>query len=219
MREKDELLKLRETVISCDDDDEMIQLTKNVLGKNIDPGKISKKITEAITIVGEKFEKGDLFLPELVIAGNGVMKAMTLINEALLKKNIKPIAPQGKVVIGTVEGDMHNIGKDIVVALLTAAGFEVHNLGVNVPASHFFSAAETMKANIVGISALMTTTMGEQKKITELFEEKGKREKYKILVGGGAVNQAWADQISADGYADNAAEAIILAKEVLNMST
>jgi len=209
-----DLSGLRMRIIACDDETE--QLTKNALESGIVPSAIAKEIMEAIGIVGEKYENNEIFLPELVLAGYGVKKAMDLVNDAFLKMGVKGITSLGKVIIGTVQGDIHNIGKDIVAALLKAAGFEVHDLGVDVPVSQFFSAAETLNADIVGISALLTTTIGEQERIMDFFEKKGRRGEYKIIVGGGAVTQAWADQIGADGYAGNAAGAVKLAKKVLD---
>jgi methanogenic corrinoid protein MtbC1 len=213
MAQEDEQL-LRRGVISCDDD-EMIKLTRMVLERNIDPEIIARIITDGLAIVGEKFEKGEIFLPELMLAGQGAIKSMALVNEEILKKNMKPLITPAKVVIGTVEGDVHNIGKDIVGSMLMAAGFEVHDLGVNVSASQFFFQAETVKADIVAISALMTTTIIEQEKIIKLFEEKGKRGKYKILIGGGATSRTWAQKVGADGYGADAGEALKIAKNVL----
>jgi methylmalonyl-CoA mutase cobalamin-binding domain/chain len=141
---------------------------------------------------------------------------MSLVNAEFVKTRTAA-SVRGKVVIGTVEGDTHNIGKDTVAALLVAAGFEVHDLGVLVPASRFFSEAEALGADVVGMSALLSTTVAQQKKVIDYFDDKGKREKYKMIVGGGAVDERWAEEIGADGYAENATEAIKLVEQILGI--
>jgi methylmalonyl-CoA mutase cobalamin-binding domain/chain len=141
---------------------------------------------------------------------------MSLVNAEIIKRG-GSAAIRGKVLIGTVDGDIHNIGKDIVAALLVAAGFEVHDLGVRVPASRFFSEAEALEVDVIGMSALLSTTAPQQQRVIEYFESKGQRDEYKIIIGGGAVNSDWAEQIGADGYAEDAGQAVSLVEKLLDL--
>lgn len=209
-----ELSNVKELIFSGDDE-ALIALVKRVLAAGIDPGKVMDQITGAIREVGDEYQAGSIFLPELIMAGDTVLKTITVINEDVLSKGLEKVRGKGIVVIGTVEGDVHNIGKDVVAALLMAAGFEVHDLGVNVSIHRFLSEAERFGADIIAMSALMTTTMGTQKSVIRLLEDKGKRAKYRVLVGGGALRRGWDKDIGADGYAADALEAVKVAELVM----
>ena len=160
--------------------------------------------------LGDLFGRGEVFLPELIFATE-VMKKVTEIIEASIVKS--DLEKKGKLVIGTVAGDVHDIGKGIVCSLASANGIEVIDLGREVPAQAFIEKAEEIGADFIGSSALLTTTMTEQKKIEDQLRERGLREKYKTLVGGAPATQRWADKIGADAYCEDASEAV---KTMLN---
>ena len=166
---------------------------------------MERGIGEAAKIVGEKFEKGEIFLVFLIQAGDAMMAALSELLKAIPKGEVPT---RGKVVIGTVQGDIHEIGKNVVAALLTANGFEVHDLGVDVPPMKFIEEAEKVGADVIAASALMTSTIGVQKDIVSLLESLGLREKYSVVVGGGATTAEWAEEIGADGWAETAIEGV-----------
>ena len=167
-----------------------------------------------IDAVGRQFEAGEMFLPELVAAAEVMKAALAVLEPELAKQQLaREIA--GKVVIGTMYNDIHDIGKNMVASMLTAAGFEVENLGVNVPCETFVNKVRELKPDILGLSALLTTTMPEQKKVVEALESEGLRAGVKVLIGGAPVNSEWAAAIGADGFAENAIEAVKVAKELV----
>jgi corrinoid protein of di/trimethylamine methyltransferase len=176
---------------------------------------IESGFTPGINEVGENFENGDMFLPELVAAAEAMKAALAVLEPVLLEKQAKR-AILGRVVIGTMLHDIHDIGKDMVASMLTAAGFEVFNLGVNVPSETFVEKVKELKPQILGLSALLTTTMPEQELVIKTLEAQGLRQGVKVVVGGAPVNQGWADSIGADGFAENAIEAVKLAKELVS---
>ncbi len=193
-------------------------LTRQALERGVDPlDLIQKVIVPTLTEVGLNFQGFRIFLPELMLSGEAAKRAGRLLEEAILAAG-RPPATVGKAVIGTVEGDIHDIGQNIVTSLLNANGFAVTNLGRNVKPSAFLETAEKETAQIIMMSALMTTTLPVQRRTIKLFSEVGVRHKYKILVGGGACNQKWADQIGADGYASDAAATVALCKSLLGVS-
>jgi len=170
---------------------------------------IEKGYIPGIQKVGELWEKGDYFLPELITGGECMKAAMAIFQPELDKAKIKTKS-KGKVVIGTVEGDIHDIGKNLVASMLSANGFDVIDLGADVKLEKFVEKAEETKADFICLSALLTTTMLGQKKAIELLKQKNLYGKYKVLVGGAPANQKWADEIGADGYAENAMLAVKL---------
>lgn len=187
-------------------------LTKEAMQAKMNPVEVLDALTEAIREVGEGFGKGELFLPELVGAADAMQKA-TPILEAEIKKSGAERESAGRVVIGSVYGDMHNIGKTMVCTLLTADGFEVIDLGINVETRQFITAVKEHKANIVAMSALLTTTAQEQKNVIEALKAEGLRDSVKIMVGGGAISEGFADSIGADGYDPTAPGAVDLARK------
>ncbi len=172
---------------------------------------IEEGFTAGINEVGERFEEGDMFLPELVAAAEAMKAALAILEPLLLEQQAKRKI-MGRVVIGTMLHDIHDIGKDMVASMLTAAGFEVHNLGVNVPTDTFVDKVRELKPHILGLSALLTTTMPEQEAVIKALEKEGLRQEVKVVVGGAPVNQGWADTIGADGFAENAIDAVKLAR-------
>jgi corrinoid protein of di/trimethylamine methyltransferase len=164
----------------------------------------------AMRVVGDKWETFEIFLPEVLLAINAWQAAMNIV-DPMLSKEERADAIKGKVVIGTVKGDVHDIGKNIVSSLLKTAGFEVFDVGHDAPASVFITEAERVQANIIALSALMTTTMPYQRDVLEYLETRGIRDQYFVMVGGGAVTQEWADNIGADAYGETAEDAARLA--------
>jgi trimethylamine corrinoid protein len=170
---------------------------------------VEKGFADPIRKVGEAFDRMEIFLPQLML-GSDAMKAGMAVLEEAIKSAGGSLETKGTVVIGTVEGDIHDIGKTVVAALLQANGYQVHDLGVEVPSGRFIEAAQGQKADIIAMSALLSTTMLYQRDVLELLRNKGQREKYFAIVGGAPVSQKWADEIGADGYARGAYEAVKL---------
>jgi len=163
--------------------------------------------------VGELWEQGEYFLPELITSAEAMKAAMAVLDPEL---KLKAVGSRlgGKVVIGTIEGDIHDIGKNLVASMLQAGGFEVFDLGADVKLERFIDKAEDVGAGLICLSALLTTTMMNQRRFIGLLREKGLRDKYKVLVGGAPASRKWAEEIGADGYAENAVAAVKLAKSL-----
>lgn len=210
----DENLKELGEAIVRGDKERSSRLVEKALGE-VDPlAVIQSGMMPAMEKVGDRFSSGEIFLPEMLMATEAWNEAMRLLKPKLLEAG-ESVAKIGTVVIGTVQSDVHEIGKNIVVTLLNTAGFEVHDLGVDIPASKFIGKAEEVNADIIAASAIMTTTMTYQRDILDHLMASGLRDKYIVLVGGGVVNQKWADEIGADGYGETAVEGVRLAKELL----
>jgi corrinoid protein of di/trimethylamine methyltransferase len=168
---------------------------------------VEKGFAEPIRELGEAFDRMEVFLPQLMLGADAMKAGMAILDEAIRAAGGK-VSSKGVVVIGTVEGDIHDIGKTVVAALLQANGYEVHDLGVEVPAGRFLEMAAARKADVIGLSALLSTTMLYQRDVLELLRSQGFKERYFVAVGGAPVTQAWASQIGADGYARGAYEAV-----------
>ena len=183
----------------------------------LDAGKQPKEIldqalTPAMDIVGEEYERGDRYVPEMLISAEAMKGAMKTLRPLLAEAGVEP---RGRVVIGTVEGDLHDIGKDLVVMMLEGAGFEVSDLGVEVSSESFVEAVQETHPNILAMSALLTTTMTYMPTVVDALKNAGLRNGVRVIVGGAPVTQAFADQIGADGYAPDAASAVKLAVSLL----
>ena len=165
-----------------------------------------------ISKMGDLFERGEVFLPELVLAADAMTGAAEVCNAALPEGQS---AEKGVVVIGTVQGDVHDIGKTIVVAFLRANGYEVHDLGRDISGDKFIAKAEEVGAKVIGMSALLTTTMREQTRVIEALKDAGLRDKYKVIVGGGACTEQWATKIEADAYAEDANDGVRKINELM----
>ncbi|MCS7187552.1 MAG: corrinoid protein [Armatimonadota bacterium] len=207
-----ELQALADAIINGKRND-AVELTK----KLIDAGVPAKRILDegliaGMGVVGEKFKNGEYFVPEVLVAARAMKAAMEILRPLLAASDVEPV---GTVVIGTVRGDLHDIGKNLVAMMLEGAGFKVVDLGVDVPAEKFIEAAKEHNAEIVGMSALLTTTMTYMPEVIKALEAEGIRNKVKVIVGGAPVTQEWADQIGADGYAPDAASAVDKCKELL----
>jgi 5-methyltetrahydrofolate--homocysteine methyltransferase len=195
--------------------DQAEKLTQIALDQGTEPLDIVQQIlVPTLTEVGNRFQNFEIFLPELMMAGEAAEKVTALVEQATLDAG-KPSLNLGTVILGQVEGDMHDIGRNIVGTLLNSHGYKVIDLGRDVPASAFLEAAEKEKADIVALSALMTTTLPAQKRTISLFSEVGKREDFYIIVGGGAVSLDWSNEIGSDGYSPDAAGAVELCNQLL----
>lgn len=195
------------------DTDKATDVAKRGLDEGLNPLELMDKgFIPGINQVGDLFETGRLFLPQLVYSATAMEKATEIINAAIPEEKA---SVTGRVVVGTVEGDVHDIGKTIVVALFKANGFEVLDIGRDVPIERFIDEAEKFGANIIGSSTLLTTTMAAQKQLEQDLKKAGLREKYKTIVGGAPVTQRWADRIGADAYAQDAGDGVKKVKELL----
>ena len=201
--------KLAQAVIDGEPED-AAELAKEALALGLDPlDCINKALTKGIQRVGELFSSGDYFLPELIIGADAMKAALDILEPAMLGDQKREVA--GTVVLGTVKGDLHEIGKTLVGTMLTANGFRVVDIGVDKTPQDFIQAIQESNASIVGASALLTTTMLEQKKLIAALTEAGLRNKVKIMVGGAPVTESYAKEIGADGYAEDAISAVDLA--------
>lgn len=189
---------------------------RNAVKEKVDPVKALDAMTEAIKRVGDGFARGELWLPDLIGAADAMQSATPIVEKELKKGGAKRKS-LGTVVIGTVFGDIHSIGKTMVCTLLIAEGFEVYDLGVNIKAEEFVEAVKKHKVDILAMSALLTTTAVEQKKVIDTLKEEGIREKLKIMAGGAAVTADFAESIGADGYDPTAPGAVQLAKKLVRM--
>jgi 5-methyltetrahydrofolate--homocysteine methyltransferase len=205
------LNSLRDSVIRGDQNT-AVQATKQALDEGIDPGTIlDEGLIAGMNVVGTRFKNNELYIPEVLIAARAMKMAMEILAPKLTEAGVQPV---GKVVIGTVQGDLHDIGKNLVAMMLKGAGFEVLDLGVDVPPEKFVEQAKAMKPQIIGMSALLTTTMPGMERAVKALKQSGI--KIKTMVGGAPVTQGYADKIGADGYAPDAASAVDLAKSLLN---
>lgn len=173
-------------------------------------------LTPAIEEVGNLFEKGEIFLPHLVIAGDAMMAAVNILKKEMSSEQLAS-SRKGQVVIGTVKGDVHNIGKNIVGIMLTAAGYNVIDLGIDVEPSQFVDEARKNNADIIAVSALMTFTAQNMKMVAEYLEMEGAREKYKLIFGGGPLNENWAMEMGADAYAPDARKAVATVNRLMGL--
>jgi methylmalonyl-CoA mutase cobalamin-binding domain/chain len=190
---------------------------QKVVAQNTDPLEALAAMTEAIRLVGEAYAEGELWLPDLVGASEAMSAATPAIEEEV-KRRGQARESLGTVIIGTVYGDIHSIGKTMVAALLAAEGFEVHDLGINVTADAFADAVKSHEADILALSALLTTTAPQQREVIELLQKQGIRDQVKIMVGGGAITEEFAQTIGADGFDPTAPGAAKLARALVEAS-
>jgi len=204
--------KLNEAILSGDAKG-AAAITREALAQDVDPQElVTKYMIPAMDELGRRFETGDCFVPELLIGARAMKAALELIRPLLAARGAEPA---GRVVIGTVKGDLHDIGKNLVASMLEGAGFEVIDLGVDVPPDKFIATLQAKKANLVALSALLTTTMAYMKTTIEELKKAGVRERVKVIIGGAPVTQRFADEIGADGYSDNANGAVGLARRLM----
>jgi corrinoid protein of di/trimethylamine methyltransferase len=210
-------LKLRQAVIDGEPE-QAEEWAKQALAQGLDAlACINEGLTPGINRVGELFATGDFFLPDLVLGGDAMKAALAILEPVLVGNQKRETA--GRVVLGTVEGDIHEIGKTLVGIMLAANGFDVTDIGADKSAAEFVSAVKEKGATLLGASALLTTTMPEQQRIIQALEEAGIRDRVKVMVGGAPISQSWADEIGADGYAANAMSAVELAFRLVDAPT
>ena len=206
--------KLAQAIIDGEPEDAEA-LAQQALEQGIDPLEcINQGLVKGIQKVGELFANGDYFLPELIIGADAMKAALDVLEPSLLEGQKREVV--GKVVLGTVKGDLHEIGKTLVGTMLTANGFKVKDIGVDKEPQEFIAAIKEINADIVGASALLTTTMLQQKKLIDAIEEAGLRDKVKVMIGGAPVTESFAREIGADGYAEDAISAVGLAYRLMD---
>lgn len=191
-----------------------VNTTREALQENIPPQSlISDYLIKGMEEIGTQFEEGKAYVPNLLMSARAMKGALELLKPYM--ENNKEMVSLGKVVVGTVKGDLHDIGKNLVCSMLEGCGFEVINLGVDVSDEKFVQAVKEHKADIVCMSALLTTTMVYMKEVIKAFENAGIRNEVKIMVGGAPLNEKFAEEIGADGYSDNANAAVTLARKLM----
>jgi trimethylamine corrinoid protein len=195
-------------------DDEAVAATKQVIEEKIAVDQVVEALTAGLREIGEQFARMEIFLPEMMLAAQA-MKAVLGVLEPEMKAQSAEIEKKGTVVIATVEGDMHEIGKDIVISLLEVSGFEVHDMGINVNPLDIINEAAKVKADIIGASALMTTTMPQQKDLIELLTEKGMRDQFHVILGGAPVTAEWVEEVGADSWGENAAVSVQILEKAM----
>lgn len=179
------------------------------------PQAVLDKLTEGMKEVGKKFDSLEIFLPEMMMAAEAMMEAKKVLDPKIKELTEGSEISTGSVVIGTARGDEHSIGKDIVITMLDAAGVEVHDLGTDTKPLDFIKSAQEHGADIIAISALMTTTMPTQQEVIQILKDKGIREDYRVIVGGAPVTPEWSEEIQSDGYGEHAAEAVSVIENLL----
>jgi 5-methyltetrahydrofolate--homocysteine methyltransferase len=189
------------------------EVTKAAIAANANPNDLVQKyMIPAMDEVGRRFECNEYFVPELLIAARAMKTALVLITPHLMASGVEPM---GRVVIGTVQGDLHDIGKNLVASMLEGGGFQVVDLGVDVPAEKFVEAVKEKDGTILALSALLTTTMTMMKTVIEALEKAGVRSKVKVMIGGAPITQQYANEIGADGFSDNASAAVAVARTLV----
>ncbi len=213
--DKSQILEKLAAVVIDGTEGEAKALAQAVVANHIDPLEaIETGLSKGMTIIGGKFECGDAYLPELLMAAANFNAAMTVLKPEIDAQK-RTVEKLGKVLIGTVKGDVHSIGKDIVATVLDTSGFDVVDMGVDNPSLHIIQEAEKLHADVIALSSVMTTTMPAQKEVINTLKEMGIRQKHFVIVGGGPVNQEWADKIGADGYGKSAIDAVTLVKSIM----
>ena len=204
--------KVKQAVL-LGDRDAAAELTESALESGLTPTELlDQALIPAMDIVGSEYESGIRYIPEMLVSAEAMKASMTILRPLLSESGL---APKGRVAIGTVEGDLHDIGKNLVTTMLEGAGFEVIDLGVEVRADRFVEAVKEFEPDIVALSALLTTTMVFMPKVIDRLTEAGLRSRVKIIVGGAPVTEAYANQIGADGYAADAAAAVTVVKQLM----
>jgi len=211
---KDVMEELKESVMNYDEE-AAAKAAKRVLKLKMDPYMaITEILTPAIQQVGELFHKGEAYLPQLIMAADAMSAAIQILEKEVSKEKMESTR-KGRIVLGTVKGDIHNIGKNIVGIMLTTAGYEVIDLGVDVEPSKFIDEAERSHAQIIGASALMTFTASNMKLLSDYLEMEGVRKKYKLIFGGGPITEAWAKEMGGDAYAPDAVKAVDVVNKMM----
>jgi 5-methyltetrahydrofolate--homocysteine methyltransferase len=208
-----ELLNEISKQIEAGDDEKVYELTNDAIARNINPKQIlSDGLISGMNVIGEKFRKYEIFLPDVLMAAKAMYAAMELLKPHFIKDGIPTL---GKIVIGTVKGDLHDLGKNLVGIMLKGAGFEVIDLGKDVSPEKFIETAVDEDAQLIGLSALLTTTMPVMQEVIDLLNEKNLNGKIKTIIGGAPVTKEYAERIGADAFAFDASNSVIVAKELI----
>ena len=210
----------RESLISAmksGDIDSSVELTKKVLEEGTPAKEIADSLIEAIREVGEAYEKFEVFLPEMMMASDAMIEIMKIVEPKLKEESPDAELRAAKIIMATVKGDIHEIGKNIVITLLNANRFDVVDLGADADSLDIVKTAERENASVIGLSSLMTTTMPGQKEVVGVLNDMGLRDKFKVIIGGAPTTQEWADKIGADGWAGDASSAVKLAEKLANI--
>src|SRR5258708_4369116 len=214
----EEILKKMAQSIIDGDSDASTALAKESITLGMEPlDAITNGFVVGVNVVGDAFGRGDSFLPELVMAGEAMKAAVAILDPELRKRGTER-RQLGKVVIATVEGDIHEIGKSLVTIMLSSSGFEVFDLGVDTPAEKIIGKAIEVNADIIAMSALLTTTMIRQKEVIDELEKEGLRGRFKVMVGGAPITRDWVKHIGADGYSEDAVGAVVVATQLLGFT-
>lgn len=209
--------KMKEAIMEWDEEGLREMCKSAIESKEASAAELLSIIGDVMRFIGEQFENEEIFLPDLIGSADTVKTIIDEILDPAIRATGEEKETKGKVILGTVESDVHSIGKDLVGSFLFSNGFEVYNLGVDVPASAFIEKAEEVGAQIIAMSSLLTMSMDFQRRLIRELEERGIRNKYKVIVGGSPTSDEWADEIGADGWADDAIEAVSLVNKILNV--
>lgn len=196
--------------------EESVAMAKKALTAGPSASEVLSTITAAIREVGEAFERFDIFLPEMMMAADAMIEVMKEIDPQLKAEGSGMARSSGKIIMASVKGDMHEIGKNIVITLFTANGYSILDMGADVDSLEIIKTAEREKADIIGLSALMTTTMPGQKDVIDILKDMGLRDKFKVIVGGSPTSREWADKIGADGWGKDASDAVRVAERLIS---
>jgi len=214
--DKNTIFENLKTAVVDGDEDRAKENAGEALKAKMDPLEVVEKgLSKGLTVVGERFERGEAYLPELMMAGDTFNAAMEILKPEIEAQK-KEITKAGTVLVGTVKGDVHDIGKNIVATVLETHGFTVVDLGVDVSILSFVEQAEKVRADVIALSSLMTNTMPEQRNVIETLNQRNVRSRYAVIVGGGPVTADWANEIGADGYGQTAMDAVGLARELVS---
>ena len=214
--DKNTIFKNLETAVVDGDEDKAKENATEALKAKIDPLEVVEQgLSRGLAVVGDRFEKGEAYLPELVMAGDTFNAAMEILKPEMEAQK-KEITKAGTVLLGTVKGDVHEIGKNIVATVLETHGFTVVDLGADVSILSFVEQAEKVRADVIALSSLMTNTMPEQRNVIETLKQRNVRDKYAVIVGGGPVTADWANEIGADGYGQTAMDAVSLVRKLMS---
>jgi 5-methyltetrahydrofolate--homocysteine methyltransferase len=211
---KKEFPKIQEALFEGDEKAIAALVKKALENKNQAYDILHESLIPAMEFIGERFKNGEVFIPEVLLSARAMNEALAVLEPYLAEKNQKAT---GRVLLGTVHGDVHDIGKNLVGVMLKGAGFKVHDLGVNVPNEVFIKKIQELSPDIIGLSALLTTTMPHMEEVIKSIKKTGLREKVKVIVGGAPVNQTFANHIGADGYGADAGVALSLAKKLMGL--
>jgi len=215
MSDEKQMDEICEAVIRIDSN-KCLKLVREGIDRGLDPFSIvNEGLTKGLRQLGELFEEGKIFLPELIAGGEMVKNALDILKPHLAQSE-KSIKTKGKFILGTVEGDIHDLGKNLVGLILSTSGYEVIDLGKDVPTDTFVKKVKEHKPKLLGLSALLTTTMHKQKEVIEALKIAGLRETVKIMVGGAPISKEWAEEIGADAYAEDAIDALRVADNLIS---